>query len=155
MIMAVLRPYIPLSVRVAVATRMAQQADYALVVDDILSTTEPLRRKLAQLLYLRFGDDAVHLDHDPPLASRKVLKRGGVIVGYRPAANDPDYLVYRVAENHRIKTNVRGEHGQYPDRVLIKKMRRLERPRQRKRKWPSRKMGFTSWKTTDPRSHAS
>lgn len=74
---------------------------------------------------------------------------------YEPDANDPDHLFYRphgpeFDGSHLIKTNVRGDHGQHPDRVLIKKQKRLERgPRPKrqpgfkkakapKTKWPSR-----------------
>ena len=46
---------------------------------------------------------------------------------YSPDANDPEHLVYRTAHAHLIKTNVRGEHGQHPDRVLIKKERRRQK----------------------------
>lgn len=136
------RPHIPLAVRVQVAERQ------------ILNRGVWVRRTdgdgayLAIMLESLFGADKPHLDHDPALGAREKIMRGGEIVGYRPAANDPEYLVYRLAGDHKIKTNVRGEHGQHPDRVLIKKQRRRERPQPKRRvakiaqreeyRWPSR-----------------
>jgi len=51
---------------------------------------------------------------------------------YAPHAHDPDCLRYRpqppeFAGSHHVKTNVRGEHGQYSDVVLAKRERRRER----------------------------
>ena len=86
--------------------------------------------KLAELL----GAKKLHLDHDPPLGARPQFRRGlGKKTYYEPPANDPHHLIYREKHAHHIKTNVRGEHGQHPDRVLIKR----ERKRQTKKK-PSR-----------------
>jgi hypothetical protein len=95
----------------------------------------------------------LRLDHDPPLGGRPKTGDGKRTV-YTPSANDPDHLFYRphgteFDGSHLIKTNVRGDHGQHPDRVLIKKQKRLERgPRPKrqpgfktkapKTKWPSR-----------------
>jgi hypothetical protein len=72
----------------------------------------------------------LRLDHDPPLAARPRFRRGlGKKTYYQPPANDPDHLVYRphgpeFEGSHLIKTNVRGDHGQFPDRVLIKRENR-------------------------------
>jgi hypothetical protein len=106
------------------------------------------KERLGFLLECLFGDAKVHLDHDPPLGARAKIMRGGEIIGYRPAANDSECLVYRLVIDHQIKTNVHGEHGQHPDRVLIKKQRRRERPHPKRRRvkiaqreeyrWPSR-----------------
>lgn len=72
--------------------------------------------------------DEIDYDHDPALGAReKVFDRFGVHVEYRPAANDPDHLFAKDRTRHRLKTNVKGDHGQHPDRVLIKKQRRRER----------------------------
>jgi hypothetical protein len=153
------RPHIPLAVRVEVAERQFDALPIRRVIDPDHTFIEyvrtiflnkidreewrravPVRDRLKLMLRFIFGEAKVHLDHDPPLGARVKIKRGGVIIGYRPAANDPRHLVYRTAAEHRIKTNVRGEHGQHPDRVLIKKQRRRERPARPKpkRKWPSR-----------------
>jgi hypothetical protein len=100
--------------------------------------------RLGSALYFLFGDRPCHLDHDPPLRVRKFNKRTG---RYTPDANDPDYLVYRTAEDHRLKTNVRGDGAQFPDRVLIKRAKRLERKKKRKKTlWPKRKLrSRSSW----------
>jgi hypothetical protein len=72
--------------------------------------------------------EALHLDHDPPLGAReKVFNSAGEHVGYEPDANDPEHLIYRTATAHRFKTNVRGDGAQHPDRVLIKRQRKLEK----------------------------
>jgi hypothetical protein len=90
--------------------------------------------------------DELRLDHDPALGARakSVWSTTGK-THYIPEANSPQHLAYRPhgpehAGSHLIKTNVRGDHGQHPDRVLIKKQRRIENPKpKRKFKWASRK----------------
>jgi hypothetical protein len=78
-----------------------------------------------------------HLDHDPPLNLRDRTKDGG----YLPEANDPDWLIWRTAEDHWLKTYVRGDGAQLSDagkrRKELKRKRKATRP---KRKWPSRPM---------------
>lgn len=113
-------------------------------------------RNLAEILNCEVK--ALHLDHDPALGAREKVMRKGIHVGYKPDANDPEHLYYREAIAHRLKTNVRGEHGQHPDRVLIKKNRRLEqkhtsgvkrlkrdgRSASKTKVWPKRKMRSAS-----------
>lgn len=92
---------------------------------------------LAELLGCQVSD--LRLDHDPPLGARPQERRGlGKKTYYIPDANDPEHLFYRphgpqFAGSHLIKTNVRGDRGQHPDRVLIKKQRRRERDPKPKR----------------------
>lgn len=132
--MSLPRPYIPLSVRVAVAQRQWGESTgvYARGMPD-----QSQSAKLEAYLYLLFGDATPHLDHNPPLAARERIIRGGVVVGYRPDANDPDHLIYRTVDDHRVKTNVRGDGAQHPDRVLIKKERRRQKPKKKKHwRWP-------------------
>jgi hypothetical protein len=101
-----------------------------------------LRRQVAERQGLT-TTVGMHLDHDPPLAVRKKIhNRHGEIIGYDPPANSPEHLIYRKASDHRIKTYTRGEGAQYPDRVLIKKIRRIEHPKpKRKYKWAKRRFG--------------
>jgi hypothetical protein len=144
------RPHIPLSVRCEVALR---QMDH---IKDILSLTapvEPLRSRLDFLLealarLLACEVSELRLDHDPPLGARSQAVKcpgfKGPPIIYIPDANDPEHLAYRPHGpqhdgSHLIKTNVRGDHGQHPDRVLIKKARRL-----RENKPPKRKVKITS-----------
>lgn len=133
-----LRPYIPLDIRYRVLLRQLGWAPKDIdeeIADAKDMTRAPIfrgvhRRLMVVLdkLKISIGSNNLHLDHDPPLAARKKVKnKAGVIIGYRPAANDPNHLIYRTAVEHRLKTNVRGEHGQHPDRVLIKKNRKMER----------------------------
>jgi hypothetical protein len=134
------RPYVSLTTRILIARR--QMHESGMTTLGIMLTNhygKTPREELRQQLFALFGDNSVHLDHDPPLAVREKIRRKGKIVGYRPDANDPDFLIYRSADAHRFKTNVRGDGAQYPDRVRIKKIRRIEKSRRkRKYNWPTR-----------------
>jgi hypothetical protein len=94
-----------------------------------------LLKKLSELL----NEDRLHLDHDPPLGARQRRGEGKHTI-YTPHANDPEHLIYRGKHAHHIKTNVRGDGAQHPDRVLIKKERhRRDKIRNKiRRKWPKR-----------------
>lgn len=125
------RPHIPVDIRLQVVLRQIGMTPEAA---KLFRLVWPASNKLLTVLLrilrakLEFERDAtLHLDHDPPLAARQKLYHNGKHVGYSPPANDPDHLFYREKVAHHIKTNVRGEHGQHPDRVLIKKARKLER----------------------------
>jgi hypothetical protein len=65
------------------------------------------------LLTCKFGEERYHLDHDPPLCLREIVDAERGI--YVPAADDPEYLIYRTGEEHRIKTFVRGDGAQLSD----------------------------------------
>ena len=158
------RPYIPIETRCRVVLRQLGE----MFRDQVIKAYKPqpgdaylkgigvviTRRGLKVLLQEKLAILAetmncqvsdFNLDHDPPLAAREKKWRNGQIVGYIPDANDPEHLFYRphgpqFEGSHLIKTNVRGDRGQYPDRVLIKRQQRREmgkRPTP-KRKWPSR-----------------
>lgn len=144
------RPHIPIEVKCRVAMR---HLDYDTVAAGVALATSD--RKLGTLLALllealarRLGCTVkdLRLDHDPPLGARPQFRRGlGKKTYYEPDANDPNHLLYRphgpeFEGSHLIKTNIRGEHGQHPDRVLIKKERRRLRKGKRrfKRKIPVR-----------------
>lgn len=126
-----LRPHIPIETRCRVVLRQLGE----MWTSDVLrvwqghfgSLLADRLAKLAALLHCEVKD--LHLDHDPALAAREKVFKKGEHVGYRPDANDPEHLYYREAAAHRVKTNVRGLHGQHPDRVLIKKQRRREKNR--------------------------
>jgi hypothetical protein len=145
------RPHIPVEVKCRVALRQLG----TMWIDDLIQahrcdkTVAPkyqrglgaylveLLDKLAALLNCQPGD--LHLDHVPALALRDKLIKNGEHVGYMPDANDPEHLLYRERHEHHIKTQVRGDGAQFPDRVLIKRARRRERPRPKRRhKWASR-----------------
>ena len=129
------RPHVPLSVRVQVAERQCHQQG---VILPYISLQYTDRERLDLLLAALFGKDQFHLDHDPPLAARAAFRSDGSFWHYSPHANDPRHLVYRTAEDHRIKTLVHGEHGQYSDRALIKREKRRRNPKRRRYKWPTR-----------------
>jgi hypothetical protein len=149
------RPHIPLKVRCRVAMRQLGELwpDEALKAHDgkCGAFLDRLLFKLAGLLGCEVTD--LRLDHDPPLAARPRFRRGLGKARYQPSANDPDHLLYRphgpeFVGSHLIKTNTRGDHGQHPDRVLIKRERKRVRKKgptakrtskyNRKYNWPSR-----------------
>lgn len=152
------RPYVPLPVRCRVALCQLGNLFIAETLDDYRGRMGELLRqsldRLAELMGCSASD--LHLDHDPPLGAREKIRDGaGNIIEYIPAANNPDHLRYRphgprFERSHLIKTNVRGDHGQHPDRVLIKRQRRRERmeageiKQAPKQAWPKRKMRSVS-----------
>lgn len=138
-----LRPHIPLEVRCRVVLRQLSEMWPDKAIDAHRNHEGGLGAfLLARLAYmaavLRCEVQDLRLDHNPALGARpKVFKRGKH-VDYIPPANDPLHLEYRphgkmFERSHLIKTNIRGDHGQHPDRVLIKKMRRLERGGKKRR----------------------
>jgi hypothetical protein len=141
------RPHIPLEVRCRVVLR--QLGD--LWPDDVIKLWKPKpsdaylkgigvfvpRGGLAALLASKLDALAVlldckvedlRLDHDPALATRMRRTMPDGTTAYSPDANSPGHLIYREKHDHHIKTNVRGEHGQHPDRVLIKRERKRNAP---------------------------
>lgn len=143
------RPPIPVEVKCRVALRQLEEPR----IDYVIDCNRPRRdagymvgvvglpgRSLGRLLEEKLPELAdklgcaledLRLDHDPALGARP--KTGeGKRTRYTPDANDPDALRYRphgpeFEASHLIKTNVRGDHGQHPDRVLIKKERRRQK----------------------------
>lgn len=116
------RPHIPIEVRLTVAIRQLDNAGVTLEANP----NEGTKSKLDRHLWVLFGDAKYHLDHDPALENRRKVRRkaGGEIIYYDPDANDPNYLIYREKHAHHIKTNVRGDHGQFPDNTIAKRERR-------------------------------
>jgi len=137
------RPHIPLETRCRVALRQLGRLDDIDRYFAVYKSWGRLLKTLLSELSIQLHSDLLHLDHDPPLATRPLMhkRKTGTIV-YKPDANDPDHLIYRGKQAHKIKTNVRGDHGQHPDRVLIKKERRRREGPKKKRKtrWPKRKL---------------
>lgn len=131
------RPYIPYRLRVQVAEREFKKRFGTFPGDNIMFGTgrTPLKVRLQRVLLTTFGDVKVHLDHDPALCNRKQFVSGpdGEFIIYEPAANDPDYLFYRIAEDHVTKTRVRGDHGQHSDLALARKRKRAEHKKKRPR----------------------
>lgn len=137
------RPHVPLEVRCRVALRQLGEIDPEGVIAAARKARSmgPQLAGLLKMLADNLGCDPkdLRLDHDPPLGARPQFRRGlGKKTYYEPDANDPEHLIYREKHAHHIKTNVRGEHGQHPDRVLIKRERRRKRPERRKAKIAAR-----------------
>lgn len=131
------RPHIPLKTRCEVLLRQLGElwaADFLAEHGKSGKPWEPLLDQLLAQLASLLGCEvsALHLDHDPPLAARQRWQRNpGAKMKYKPDANDPAHLIYREKHAHFIKTNVRGDGAQYPDRVLIareKKRRAKKNP---------------------------
>ena len=119
------RPHIPIAVRIKVAQR--QLRDFGVVIDR--DAGEGIDVYLdRQLAVLAMHLDSVNLlvplelDHDPALCNRKFSERTG---RYRPAANDPKFLIYRTKEDHDIKTRVRGDGAQLSDLAMLRKNKRI------------------------------
>lgn len=140
------RKHIPFGVRCQVAERQV----LAMGLDPDQFDARPLSLRLDFLLTALFRGETCHLDHDPALENREQVRdRDGVVLRYIPDELDPDYLIYREKHAHHVKTNVRGEHGQYADNVIAKRERKRKKKmddkakpkresRSRKPKWSSR-----------------
>jgi len=132
--MKLLRPDIPTRVRIKVARRQLEAFGASA---EMLKRAEGERQdiyldRLLTGLSLYFENlfRPLHLDHDPALVNRKkIFNRAGEHVGYKPAANNPKYLVYRTKEDHDRKTRVRGDGAQYSDLALARKNKRIEKRR--------------------------
>lgn len=137
------RPIIPVEVKCRVALRQLGYEEMAiavaLAVNDGKLGAFLTKALVCVAQHLDCTVKDLRLDHDPPLGARPKFRRGlGKKTYYQPDANDPDHLLYRphgpeFEGSHLIKTNVRGEHGQHPDRVLIKKERRRLRKGKKRR----------------------
>jgi len=147
------RPHIPLSVRVAVAERMAylraieanRLTYWELYCSRLVLVSHenpwPLKDRLESLLYHLFGDEKAHLDHDPALILREFNQRN---CKYTPDANNPHYLIYRTVAEHLQKTIGRTVGASKTvttkgsDIFLKAKFARLEKPPKFKKRIPSR-----------------
>jgi len=153
--MRLYRPHIPFSVRVVVAIRDCYRAGINPPARGEQEALGHFLKRLLAALSAAIGCEVadLRLDHDPALGARPKERRGlSPKTFYTPDANDPDHLFYRPhgpehAGSHLIKTNVRGDHGQHPDRVLIKKNRRRENGPKPKRGPPMKSAGFRATKT--------
>lgn len=140
------RPYIPIAVRLEVATRQWMFGNHPVPRghDSLRLNWEFKRlkgngRRLRFLLKYMF--ERPQLDHDPALENRKC---NAVTGKYTPDANDPRYLVYREKEDHGFKTTGRRPGAERTvtskgsDNWIAKKFRKLEGKPRRKTKIPSR-----------------
>ena len=131
------RPHIRIDVKIAVADRQLRERGIVALFPSETGKRPNKARMLLNMLRTLLGDPPWHLDHEPPLMLRDRTRLGG----YLPDANDPDWLIWRTEEDHRLKTFVRGDGAQLSDagkrRKAIRKRKKATRP---KRKWPSRPM---------------
>ena len=125
--MKLIRPYIPIKTRCEVAARQLQQCAKLKEVLLVCADDLTMKERLTVMLWGLFGFERYHLDHDPPLCLRVIVDAEKGI--YDPPANDPEYLIYRTTEEHRLKTFVRGDGAQLSDagkrRKEIKRKRNM------------------------------
>jgi hypothetical protein len=129
------RPHVPISVKLAVAERqLRERGPVATLMADTTGMRIPKSSRLKHILGVLFGNAPCHLDHDPPLMLR--YRTSG---GYVPEANDPNFMIWRTAENHRVKTYVRGDGAQLSDagkrRKEIRRRKKTDSERIKYR-WP-------------------
>jgi len=131
--MKLLRPWIPISVRIKVVQRQLLRFDVAAPDREKGERQDVYLDRLLGLLSTLMDAlfEPLQLDHDPALVNRKKIFRNGKHVGYSPAANNPDYLIYRTKAKHDIKTRVRGDGAQYSDLALARKNKRIEKRREK------------------------
>lgn len=142
------RPYIPIAVRVQVASR--QLRDIGIKSIPGMQATDG--RRLQVMLNLLFGDAEYQLHHRPALCNRPSVVRtvkGKPKTFYDPPANDSDHLIYLEKGEHGIETRVRGVGAQRSDLGQRRYLKRVARNRASKtgakvrrpkvkRAWPSR-----------------
>jgi hypothetical protein len=128
--MKLYRPHIPITTKIDVAARMCCESGHTRAAEEASPENSPTWsqvQRLAHLLFALFGGKPSHLDHDPPLMLRRSLSSQDGTTIYHPAANDPRYLIYRAAEDHKIKTFVRGDGAQLSDMAKRRKQKKHER----------------------------
>lgn len=146
------RPYIPLSVRVAVVRHMLDRAKSPY----LWSFNNGHRNASEKISFGLFclGLSGAQLDHDPALILRKykVDRRKPEAAWFTPNANDPAHLIYRPVREHLEKSVGRKADAEKTvttkgsDSWLKTKFRRLEQPRKkpaakiaaRAKPWPKR-----------------
>lgn len=153
-----LRPYIPLSVRVEVAERHVREmmtgpnqreagTYWMFYTNSVPYMT--MRRRLECLLMYLFPDGDFQLDHDPALSLRWYNSGSD---RYYPDANNPAYLAYRAKDRHLQKTTGRRPGAERTvtskdsDVWLKKKFDRLEGRTKRRPKQKIRSRGFQKGK---------
>lgn len=132
--MRLVRPHIPIRVRLLVIARQLQRSGK---LRDVLWCEAVFPKSSARLQFLiekMFGFEVVHLDHDPPLCLREIIDAEKGI--YNPPANDPNFLIYRTKEDHRVKTFIRGDGAQLSDAAKRRKEIKSKRPDRPRHKWP-------------------
>ena len=139
------RPHIPISVRLQVIARQLQESNKVENLFRAAATMDKSSERLAYMLASVFGDQKVHLDHDPPLCLRHIIDAEKGL--YDPAANDPLHLIYRTEEDHRLKTYVRGDGAQLSDAGKRRKKLKQERP-DRPSRWPPKGSRPIRWRTS-------
>jgi hypothetical protein len=122
------RPYVPIKVQLRVAEdQLLARGMPPPQFDPLTQRKLPAKQRLYLALRDLFDERKAQLDHDPALCNRRKIMRHGSFIRYDPDANDPAYLIWRPADEHNIKTRVRGEHGQLSDLAIARKRKRSER----------------------------
>ena len=135
--MRLLRPYISYAVRETVVLR--QLAAASVIPNRYIKYFGSAKARVTAYLGELFGGEPAQLDHDPALQNRPFDNK---TQKYTPDANDPEYLIYRTKQAHKIKTLVRGDGAQLSDAAIARKRKRQRR--ERRHKWPSRELRSAS-----------
>lgn len=128
------RPPIPQSLKVEVALRQLRLLDAPAAT---LERTEKrigdyLERLLFALQVFLKTSKKLELHHRPALTNRPKIRHGGTIVGYVPAANDPDFLFWLPEDAHDVETRVRGLRGAHSDLGLARKLKKIAENREKR-----------------------
>jgi hypothetical protein len=134
------RPHVPIKVQLRVAEdQLLARGIPPQQFDPLTQRQLPAKQRLYLALRDLFGERKAHLDHDPALCNRLKTHIHGSYFRYVPDANDPAYLIWRPADEHDIKTRVRGEHGQLSDLAIARKRKRSEKkkaaPKGGRKRW--------------------
>ncbi len=157
--MRLLRPYIPITVRIQVAERqLREQFGWTEIMltrmrrprsgEHMTPTKTTLLDRLIEKISAGIRIEHPHFDgtlelhHRPALTNRPFNFKPQ---DYDPPANDPEFLVYISDFDHYIETNVRGVGAQRSDlgqRRYNKKVARNRMAKDKKRpgRWPKRKL---------------
>lgn len=152
--MRLFRPYIPLDVRLKVASRQLSLIDISATCLLALMKDSAIKKRLGYALAKLFHGRKHELHHRPALENRQQIKRRGKIIGYIPDANDPDHLVYleNNPENndHYIETHVRGVGAQRSDTGQRNHTKALERNRGLRKRKPKVKIKSRGFQKPPP-----
>jgi hypothetical protein len=137
------RKAIPVEIKCRVAMRQLGEMWPDQVIEDNRGKLGRLLEQLLEHLRVLVNEPDLRLDHNPALGLRQrfTSRRG---TRYVPDEHDPEYLIYRGAHAHHIKTNVRGDGAQYSDTVLMKRERRRQK-KARQVKRPTKWVKKSTW----------
>lgn len=138
------RPYIPVDVRCYVVLRQVGDLWPDKLVEESRHNLGALLSEKLVHLAATLGCEVrdLRLDHNPALILREFNRRTG---RYKPDANDWDFLIYRTAHDHHLKTNVRGDGALRSDTAARMHQRRMDENRGKRKRRPKAKIKSRSF----------